>query len=40
VGVFAGGAGQRLARGSRVLDWLSASVFMALAIRLAIFEGT
>ena len=40
VGVFAGGAGQRLARGSRVLDWLSASVFMALAIRLAIFERT
>ena len=40
VGVFAGGAGQRLVRGSRVLDWLSASVFMALAIRLAIFERT
>lgn len=40
VGVFAGGAGRRLARGSRVLDWLSASVFIALAARLAILERT
>lgn len=38
VGVFAGGAGQRLARGSRVLDWLLASVFAGLAARLAILE--
>jgi len=38
VGVFAGGAGRRLARGSRVLDWVSASVFTALAARLAILE--
>mmetsp|Transcript_18245 Transcript_18245/g.28780 ORF Transcript_18245/g.28780 Transcript_18245/m.28780 type:complete len:204 (+) Transcript_18245:827-1438(+) len=40
VGVFASGAGQRLARGSRVLDWLSASVFAGLALRLAILERT
>ncbi|WP_299624944.1 LysE family translocator [uncultured Tateyamaria sp.] len=40
VGVFAGGAGQRFARGSRVLDWLSASVFAGLALRLAILERT
>ena len=40
VGVFAGGAGQRLARGSRVLDYISASVFAALAARLAILERT
>ena len=40
VGVFAGGAGQRFARGSRVLDWMSASVFAALAVRLAILERT
>jgi threonine/homoserine/homoserine lactone efflux protein len=38
VGVFAGGAGRRFARGSRVLDWLSATVFAALAARLAILE--
>ena len=38
VGVFAGGMGQRFARGSRVLDWISASVFAALAARLAILE--
>lgn len=38
VGVFAGGAGRRLARGSRVLDWVSAGVFTALAARLAILE--
>ena len=40
VGVFAGGAGQRLAQGSRALDYLSASVFAALAARLAILERT
>ncbi|WP_299723860.1 LysE family translocator [uncultured Tateyamaria sp.] len=40
VGVFASGIGQRLARGSRVLDWISASVFAALAARLAILERT
>ncbi|MFL4470258.1 LysE family translocator [Tateyamaria armeniaca] len=38
VGVFASGVGQRLAQGSRVLDWLSASVFAGLAARLAIME--
>ncbi|WP_415401920.1 LysE family translocator [Tateyamaria sp. SN3-11] len=38
VGVFASGAGQRLARGSRVLDWITASVFAGLAARLAILE--
>lgn len=38
VGVFASGVGQRLARGSRVLDWLLASVFAGLAARLAILE--
>ncbi len=40
VGVFASGAGKRLARGSRVLDYISASVFAALAARLAILERT
>ena len=40
VGVFAGGAGQRLAQGSRVLDYISAGVFGALAARLAILERT
>lgn len=40
VGVFAGGIGQRLARGSRVLDWISASVFAALAARLSVLERT
>jgi len=38
VGVFASGLGQRLKRGSRVLDWVTASVFAALAARLAILE--
>lgn len=38
VGVFAGGLGKRFARGSSVLDWVSASVFAALAARLAIWE--
>ncbi|WP_299648136.1 LysE family translocator [uncultured Tateyamaria sp.] len=40
VGVFASGAGKRLARGSRLLDYISASVFAALAARLAILERT
>lgn len=40
VGVFASGAGRRLAQGSRMLDWISASVFAGLAIRLAILERT
>ena len=38
VGVFASGIGQRLARGSRVLDYITASVFAGLAARLAILE--
>jgi threonine/homoserine/homoserine lactone efflux protein len=38
VGVFASGAGRRLAQGSRVLDWISASIFAGLALRLAILE--
>lgn len=38
VGVFASGAGRRLAGGSRVLDWISASVFATLAVRLAVLE--
>ncbi|MEO0865459.1 MAG: LysE family translocator, partial [Pseudomonadota bacterium] len=38
VGVLAGGAGRRLARGSRIIDWLSGSIFAGLAVRLAIME--
>ncbi|MBW4710550.1 LysE family translocator [Roseobacter sp. YSTF-M11] len=38
VGVFAGSIGPRLARGSRVLDWLTAGIFAALAGRLALLE--
>ncbi|MEL7166662.1 MAG: LysE family translocator [Pseudomonadota bacterium] len=38
VGVFASGAGARLARGSRVIDYISGGVFAALAARLAILE--
>ncbi|WP_299368808.1 LysE family translocator [uncultured Tateyamaria sp.] len=38
VGVFAGGIGQRMARGSRVLDWITATVFAGLAVRLALLE--
>ncbi len=38
VGVFAGGAGRRMAQGSRLLDYISASVFAGLAVRLAILE--
>lgn len=40
VGTFAGALGQRLARGSRVLDWLTAGIFTALAGRLALLERT
>ena len=40
VGVFAGGIGQRLARGSTLLDWISATVFAGLAVRLALLERT
>jgi len=38
VGVFASGLGQRLAQGSRMLDWITATVFAGLAARLAILE--
>lgn len=38
VGVFAGTMGQRLAQGSRVLDWITAGVFTTLALRLAVLE--
>ncbi|WP_299738266.1 LysE family translocator [uncultured Roseobacter sp.] len=38
VGVFAGSLGHRLARGSRVLDWITAGIFTALAARLAVLE--
>ena len=38
VGVFASGAGRRLAQGSRVLDWVSGSIFGLLAVRLAVLE--
>ncbi|MGZ2256714.1 LysE family translocator [Roseobacter sp. A03A-229] len=38
VGVFAGSLGQRLAKGSRVLDWITAGIFTALAARLALLE--
>ncbi|MFK7879215.1 LysE family translocator [Roseobacter sp.] len=38
VGVFAGSMGQRLAQGSRVLDWITAGVFTTLALRLAVLE--
>lgn len=38
VGVFASTLGRRLARGGRVLGWISGSIFMALAARLALLE--
>ncbi|MEM6760399.1 MAG: LysE family translocator [Pseudomonadota bacterium] len=38
VGVFASGAGARLARGSRAIDYISGGIFAALAARLAIME--
>lgn len=37
-GVFASSAGRRLAGGSRVLDYLTAGIFSALAARLAMME--
>lgn len=43
VGLFAGGIGQRLARSetfARILGYISATVFLALAIRLAVLEKT
>lgn len=38
VGVFAGSLGQRLAQGNRLLDWITAGIFTALAGRLALLE--
>ncbi|WP_187431326.1 Homoserine/homoserine lactone efflux protein [Roseobacter fucihabitans] len=38
VGVFASSLGQRLARGSQILDWITAGIFTALAGRLALLE--
>ena len=38
VGIFASGAGRRLARGSRALGWITGGIFAALALRLAILE--
>ena len=40
VGVFAGTLGHKLARGSRVLDILTAGIFTLLAARLAVLEKT
>lgn len=40
VGIFAAGAGRKLARGSRMLGWITGSIFAALAVRLAIMEKT
>lgn len=37
-GVFASGVGRRMARGSRLLDWMTAGIFSMLAMRLAIME--
>lgn len=38
VGLFAGGAGRRLASGSRTLGWITGGIFAVLAVRLAILE--
>ena len=38
VGVFASGLGRRLARGGRVLGWISSGIFVALAAKLALWE--
>ncbi|SFU03709.1 LysE family translocator [Sedimentitalea nanhaiensis] len=38
IGVFAGGAGQRLARAGRWLSYLTGGIFAALALRLALLE--
>lgn len=40
IGVFAGTVGSRLASGSKTLDYLTAGIFAALAVRLAILERT
>ena len=40
VGVFAGGLGRRLARGTGALRWVTAGLYGALAVRLAILERT
>ena len=37
-GVWAGSLGQRFARGSRLLDYLTAGIFTALALRFALLE--
>ena len=38
VGVFASGLGRRMARGGRVLSWVTSGIFVALAARLAVLE--
>ncbi len=38
VGIFAGGIGRRMARGSRALGWITSGIFVALAARLAVLE--
>ena len=38
VGAFAGTIGTRIAKGSRVLDYVASGVFVALAAKLAILE--
>ena len=38
VGVFASGLGRRMARGGRVLSWITSGIFVALAARLAVLE--
>lgn len=40
VGVFASGIGRRMARGGRVLGWITSGIFVALAARLAVLERT
>lgn len=40
VGLFADGLGRRLAHGGRVVRWITAGVFAALAARLAVLERT
>jgi threonine/homoserine/homoserine lactone efflux protein len=40
VGVFAGGIGRRLARGGRVLGYVTGGIYAALAVRLALLERT
>ncbi|MGB3247316.1 MAG: LysE family translocator [Sulfitobacter sp.] len=38
VGVFASGLGRRIARGGRILGWISSGIFVALAAKLAVWE--